>query len=311
MTLSECMDFINSFDKKGKAVKDLSRAKSLIECIGNPHEDLKFIHIAGTNGKGSTAQMLSEMCILEGKKTGLFTSPYIFTYSDRIKVNNENISDEILVKLGEIVKKAVEKTKEHRYSQFEITMAIALLYFKEKKCDIVVWETGLGGLMDCTNIVIPEISVITSIDFDHTAILGSTLNEIATQKAGIIKKSIPCVLSAKNATETIKVVEKIAKDKNSRLIIPDETKLEVIKSDVFGNEFVYKGEKYKTSMCGEHQIINCLTAIETAKILGISNENIKRGSKKALVPARVQVISKEPLIILDGSHNPAGTKALL
>lgn len=310
MNLSQCMNFINSFDKNGKAVNDLSRAKSLIASVGNPHENLKFIHIAGTNGKGSVAQMINEMCILEGKKTGMFTSPYIFKYTDRIKINNENIPDDRLRIACQKVIEVVERTQKHSYSQFEITMAIALLYFSDEKCDVVVWETGLGGLLDCTNIVTPQVSVITSIDYDHTAILGSTLSEIATQKAGIIKENIPCVISAGNADETMNIVKKTALNKNSELTIADETKLEVLSSNIFGSEFIYKNEKYKVSMCGSHQIINCATAIEAAKMIGISLGNIKLGATKAQVPARTQIVSKNPLIIVDGSHNPAGTKAL-
>ena len=310
------MKFINSFSKKGGKVSNLNRIKGLLKAVGNPEKSLKFVHIAGTNGKGSMAQMFSEIFIDAGYTTGLFTSPYIIEYNDRIQVNGKNISDDELERISDEVRKVVENlTGDTDFSQFEITQAIAFLYFAKMQCDVVVLETGVGGLLDSTNVIEnPLVSVIGSVSYDHTAILGDTLEQIATQKAGIIKPHCPCVLSAGNDMAVIKTVREKAMDCESQLVIPNLYLCKAEKWDVFGCEFFYKGEKYATSMGGLHQISNAITVIEAIKFpaehMKISLDNIKNGLKKATVPARVQVISKSPLTILDGGHNPDGTKAL-
>ena len=307
-------DFVMGFSHLGKRAADLSRVRELLECLGNPQDKLKFIHIAGTNGKGSTAQMLNEICIQSGFKTGLFTSPYLIEYSDRIRVNNKNIPYERLDKLALRVKAQVEKSAYREdFSQFEITTAIAFLYFLEEKCDIVVLETGLGGLLDSTNAVKTSVlSVICSVDFDHTAVLGNTIEEIAYQKAGILKPGVPCVLSAGNAPDTVRIVSQTAEENHSELIIPDISLVKLKRCDAFGSEFEYKGENYQLSMGGKHQVFNALSVIEGCKLLPfeISCETIKNGLKNASVIGRAEVISTKPLTILDGAHNPDGLSAL-
>ena len=190
------MEFISGFSKQGGKVRDLNRIKSLLKAVGNPEKSLKFVHIAGTNGKGSMAQMFSEIFIDAGYKTGLFTSPYIIEYNDRIQINGQNISDEEIEIISNEIRPVVESLEgDTDFSQFEITQTIAFLYFAKMQCDIVVLETGVGGLLDSTNVIeAPLVSVIGSVSYDHTAVLGNTLEEIAFQKAGIIKPKCPCVL---------------------------------------------------------------------------------------------------------------------
>ena len=309
------IDYVNSFSHSGSPVKDLSRTASLLSELGDPQDDLRFIHIAGTNGKGSIAQMLNESCIDAGLKTGLFTSPFIFRYNDRIRINNADIPGDKLDRLALTIRDAVEKSDyKSSFSQFEITMAIGLLYFAEESCDIVILEAGLGGLLDCTNIIKePLACVIGSVSYDHTQILGETLSEIATQKAGIIKKGCPCILSSGNEKEVNIVFRERCEKMGSELIIPDSG-YEIISCDVTGSEFLYRGINYHTAMQGEHMVRNATAVIECmsriGEKLGVTSENVKNAIARTQVPARVQVINREPLLILDGAHNPDGMKAL-
>lgn len=310
------MEFISGFSKQGGKVRDLNRIKSLLKAVGNPEKSLKFVHIAGTNGKGSMAQMFSEIFIDAGYKTGLFTSPYIIEYNDRIQINGQNISDEEIEIISNEIRPIVESIEgDTDFSQFEITQTIAFLYFAKMQCDIVVLETGVGGLLDSTNVIeAPLVSVIGSVSYDHTAVLGNTLEEIAFQKAGIIKPKCPCVLSAGNDMAVIKTIREKAMAMQSQLVIPNLYLCKAEKWDIFGCEFWYKGEKYATSMGGLHQISNAITVIEAIKYpaekMKITLDNIKNGLKRATIPARIEVVSKNPLTILDGGHNPDGMKAL-
>ncbi len=317
MNFNQTMDFINSFSKGGKRIIDLTRILSLMEKLDNPHKKLKYIHVAGTNGKGSVCQMFNEILILQGYKTGLYTSPFIVEYRDRIKINGKMIEKEILCEITLAVKSEWEKLPDKEdFSQFEISTAIAFSYFAKEKCDFVISETGIGGLLDSTNIVkAPVLSVITSISLDHTFVLGSTLKEIALQKGGIIKESRPCVLSCFNEKEVEEVIFSIGKEKNSKVIIPNTDEIKVIFESVNGNDFYYKGEKFATKMSGRHQIINALTVIEGVEILRengviISAENMQKGIENASVPSRLEVVKNNPTIILDGAHNVSAMKSL-
>lgn len=310
------MEYISSFDRKGKRISDLSRARELMRLVGEPHKKLRFIHIAGTNGKGSMAQMFSEILCCSGLKTGLFTSPFLIEYSDRIRINGENIPKKRLCEIVEKIKPAVEKSSlRSDFSQFEITQAIGFCYFFEEGCDVVVLETGLGGLADCTNVIEnPLVTVIGSVSYDHTAVLGEALEKIAFQKAGIIKKNRPCVLSCGNDKAVVEVVRSKAEECNSPLIIPDMEQCDILRSDITGSVFSYKGNEYELSMQGRHQISNALTVTEALGLiendLCVSKKAVLAGLKKARLVGRCEVISKEPLTILDGGHNPDGTKAL-
>ena len=260
MNFNECMDFISSYSRLGAKVTDLSRAEELMERIGNPEKDLKFVHIAGTNGKGSTLEYIANALELSGYRTGKFTSPFVTHYTDRIRINDREIDEKSLSEICGFVAKHVADRK---YSQFEITMAIAFLWYKRENCDIVVLETGIGGLLDSTNVIpSPLLSVITSISLDHTAILGDTVEKIAVQKAGIIKENSAVVLSIDNKNEVSRIVKETALKKHSEFIQPgyNNFKYQAMESD--GMPFIYKGEQFKTAMLGFHQPCNAVTAIE-------------------------------------------------
>lgn len=315
MNYENAMEYINSFSKTGSKVTDLSRIAILLKKLDNPQNKLKFVHIAGTNGKGSTLEFSSQMLINAGYVVGQFTSPYMLCYEDRIRINNENINKNDLVDFVSIISNLVEL--KDGYSQFEITMSIAFLYYVKYKCDIVFLEVGIGGRFDSTNIIeTPLISVITSISFDHVKLLGDTLEKIAYQKAGIIKNKIPVILSSNNNKEVEAVVKQEAENNNSKLIISDINECKIINQDINGTNFVYKGNEYHVGMIGTHQIINAMTVIEMMEILkrehfNIKQENILNAFKEVSVPARMEIISKNPNIILDGSHNISGITSLI
>lgn len=315
-TNDKAIEYIFGFSHSGKPVKDLSRIKALMAALGDPQDRLRFVHIAGTNGKGSTARMFDGVFVRAGLKTGLFTSPFIIEYADRIQVNDRNIDSEALARLAGKVHEAVSRfPKDMGFSQFEITQAIAFLYFEEQDCDIVVLETGLGGLLDCTNIITtPLLTVITKVDLDHTAILGDTVELIAAQKAGIIKRGVPCVLSAGNTEEVRAVVSEKAQKMDSQLVIPDVECFRVQNSGLEGTSFTYKGKSYQTSMAGIHQTDNAMTVIEGCELLreklGLTDEDISAGISDAVLHGRTEILSREPLVLLDGGHNPDGVRAL-
>ena len=311
------MNYINSFSKLGKPVNNLLRFVRIMQALGNPQNKLRFVHVAGTNGKGSTVRMIAETLTRSGYKTGEFTSPYIRVYNDRIKINGVNISDMELVEIVSGMKPIIDGLCTE-CSQFEITTAIAFFYFAACKCDIVVLEAGIGGLLDCTNIIEKSCaSVITSISMDHTAILGDTIDKIARQKAGIIKAECPLVLAPSQKREVYALMYRTAMQFNSLFVTPNTDRLKIEKCDYTGSRFVYKGFAYTVSMVGRHQIDNALTAIETLNTLkkrgwrGISYVHIYDGIKAAAVPSRCQIIHPDkPFVMIDGAHNPDGMRAL-
>lgn len=313
MNFEETINYINNFSHSGRKVTDLSRIKKLLNLIGDPQNSLKFVHIAGTNGKGSVLEYCSNALINAGYKTGQFTSPYIKEYCDRIRINSQNIPKNSVAKLCEYVKKYANDSS---FSQFEITFAIALLYFKEEKCDIVFLETGIGGELDATNIIAPPLaSVITSVSLDHTQILGHTVEEIARQKIGIIKENSHVVLSYDNTDSVKKLTLERSAEKGSILVIPDSRQLKITKLDLSETEFIYKNKKYKLKMCGKHQITNALTAIEVLEILKnqefeISYNNVYYALSSSSVELRIEVVKNDPLVIIDGGHNIAGIDSL-
>lgn len=317
MNYYEAMNYINSFSKLGKAVTDLLRFKRIMSALGDPQDRLKFVHVAGTNGKGSTVRMLSGALAEAGYNAGEYTSPYIKVYNDRIRFNGENITDNELAAVVTEIKPILDSLSDD-CSQFEISTAIAFVYYAAKKCDIVVLEAGLGGLLDCTNIIKnPIVSVITSISLDHTKILGDTIEQIARQKAGIIKNGCPVVLACNQKREAEIVVHGTAAEKLSDFVTPDIDKLKITSCDENGNKFRYKGIPYETGMLGRHQIDNALTVIEAADILRrngfnrLSYGKVLKGIKNAAVPSRCQVVKADsPLVIIDGAHNPDGMRSL-
>lgn len=317
MNIYDAMKYINSFSKLGKAVTDLSRFKRIMDALGNPQDSLKFVHVAGTNGKGSTVRMIAGALADAGYRTGEFTSPYIKVYNDRIRINGVNISDDELAAVVTEIQPIIDGL-DIDCSQFEISTAIAFVYYAAKKCDIIVLEAGLGGLLDCTNIIKdPVVSVITSISLDHTKILGDTIEKIARQKAGIIKNGCPVVLACNQKREAEIVIHGTAAEKLSDFVTPDLDKLKIETCNETGNRFRYCGRTYETKMIGRHQIDNALTAIEACEVLrrngfkALGHKNICNGIKNAVVPSRCQILrADKPLVIIDGAHNPDGMRSL-
>lgn len=313
MDFEEAMLYINSFSHSGRKVTDLSRIRKLLNLLGNPQDNMKFVHIAGTNGKGSVLEYCSNALINAGYKTGQFTSPFIREYCDRIRINGRNIPKEKAAYYCMYVKKYADNLY---FSQFEITFAIALLYFKEEACDIVFLEAGIGGELDATNIISsPLVSVITSVSLDHTQILGDTIEEIAEQKVGIIKRNSYTVLSYDNEDSVKKIAYRKAFEKGSALIVPDSSQIHITKLNLKETEFKYKNKLYKLKMCGRHQIVNAVTAIEVLLILNnikfkISYEQIFKALSSASVELRTEIVRYDPLVMIDGGHNIAGINSL-
>ena len=313
MTYDEAMDYIGSFSRSGAPVTDLSRIAALLHRLGDPQDALQFVHIAGTNGKGSLAEYLTGILRCAGYRTGTFTSPYIRRYRDRIRLDGKDIPEEALCRLCDTVRAAAGEAP---YSQFELTFAIALCYYREVGAQIVVLETGIGGTLDATNIIAPPLAcVITSVSLDHTALLGTTLEEIARHKAGIIKPGSTAVVSADNRTSVLELMEDTARAQGCDFRVPDTAQCVTQAVSLTGNAFTYRGLPCRTSMGGSHQIANALTALETAfvlreKGLTIPDAALQEGLYAASIPARIQVLQEDPLVILDGGHNAGGVGAL-
>ena len=285
--------------------------------LGDPHKKFKSIHVGGTNGKGSTSNLIANILKESGYKVGLYTSPYVNKFNERIQINNISISDEeldlLIIRIREIVEENEIDT-----SFFDFTTALAFLYFADKGIEVGVIEVGMGGLLDATNVINSEISVITNIGLDHCDYLGKTKEEIAKKKAGIIKENQICVTSEKN--EGIRnYFSNISKERDSSLIyVNDLLKADIIDQNLDFQRFIVNGvinEKFNSKLLGNHQIQNILTALVVVDILKdkfprISLESIKKGIEITKLFGRIQIVSKNPLIIVDGAHNLEGIKAL-
>ena len=303
MNYNEALSYIHSLLVFGSQ-PGLERITKLLNKLGNPQDKLKFIHVAGTNGKGSTCTMLSEVYKSAGYKTGLYTSPFIVDFRERMQINGEYIPKEDLARLTEKVKNTGVVVTE-----FEFITALALLWFYEQNCDLVILEVGLGGRFDATNIIkSPLCCVIMKIDYDHTAVLGDTITQITSEKCGIIKSGSPVVSYPLQEKEALSVILSY----NINTVTPNIDRLQIISSDIKGNRFIYNDKEYHTRLIGEHQVYNALTVIEAVKAAGIEvNEtDIALGIEKATIPARLELISEEPIVFLDGAHNPNGADAL-
>lgn len=311
---AEAMRFVESFSRSGKPVCDLSRIRTLMEALDNPQDSLRFVHIAGTNGKGSVAEYLTNIFMRAGYRTATFTSPYILRYTDRIRLDRQDIPDDVLCDVLTEVRGCIRG--DEGYSQFEITFAAAMLYYVRAGAQIVVLETGMGGLLDCTNIIrSPDACVLTTIAMDHMNVLGDTLEAITAQKAGIIKPGAAVIVSPKNMPETIRQIRNAAKDNPVYLPEKQGDDFSQIRYDLTGTRFRYRGTLYTTRMGGAHQIDNALTAVETAHILAergwnLPEDCIVQGIAETQLPARMQVLGKDPLILLDGAHNADGITSL-
>lgn len=313
MNYNDAIKYIHSvsnfFCKPG-----LERIGELCKKLGNPQNSLKFIHVAGTNGKGSLCSMLGSILTRAGYKTGLYTSPYILNFNERIQIDGKQIDNQSVAKITQRVK-AIAEQMEDSPTEFELITAIAFQYFKEQACDIVVLECGLGGRFDATNIIsTPVLSVITSISLDHTSFLGNTVREIAKEKAGIIKKGIPCLLCNKHESY-FDVIKKCCDAQNAPLYVADKINLNIIQHSLEKTVFNFGEMKnIELSLLGGYQPDNAANAIIASNILrdnafNIKESHIREGLKSTRWPARFEVINREPLMIFDGGHNEEGVTA--
>lgn len=317
------IDRIHEFNRFGM-VLGLDRMEELLHRLGNPQDDLKVIHVAGTNGKGSVSKYLEEGLSACGYKMGLYTSPYIETFNERIRYDGADISDEDLEYYGQKVVSAAEAMVADGLdspTEFEVVTAIAFLYFADRQADITILEVGLGGIGDSTNVVkSPLASVITSISYDHMAQLGSSLAEIAVNKAGIIKTGCPVIANVPQR-DAAKIIARKAYAMGSRLYdisgiraaVSDETPFsQKVSMELYEKSY----SDVEISMVGRHQAENLKTALATLEILRksgavkLDREALYEGLKRARQPGRFEVISEDPLVIIDGAHNEAGAQAL-
>ena len=329
MTYEQSLAYIHSTCWKGSR-PGLSRTRELTDRLGRPQDSLKFIHVAGTNGKGSTSAMLAAILREAGYKVGLYTSPFILRFNERMRIDGQDIPDAELAELTELVKPHAE-AMEDSPTEFELITAIALCYFAKHHCDYVVFEVGMGGRLDSTNIIDAETvvaSVITGIAMDHTAFLGDTPEKIAAEKAGIIKAGVPVVYGgnhppvgeASPSPEAISCGE-VIRAKAAEMGAPyhetDHAKLANVRADLFGADFDFGARRgLHISLAGlyqPHNAANVLTVIDLLRDRGleISEEAIRAGLASVYWPGRFEILSREPLIIADGGHNPEGIDAAI
>lgn len=288
-------------------VLGMESMRRLLDQLKHPEEELKIIHVAGTNGKGSTVAFLSSIIMEAGYTVGRYISPTIFAYEERFQINSEMISKEELEVYFKIMKRAVDKIEEMGYAPptiFEVETALAFLYFKENKVDYVLLETGMGGAEDATNAIKhPLFSIITSVSYDHMKFLGNTLEKIALQKAGIMKEGVSLVL-ADNPLCVQRVIWDQAKRKNSPCFTVEKDDYSILESDYKSSLFVWNGREYKINLPGDHQVSNAVTALTAARLLlEISEEDCQKGLANTVWPGRLEILSTNPIFIRDGAHN--------
>lgn len=303
MTYRETIEFLYGLRLFG-AKLGLSNTLKLAELSGNPHQRLRFIHVAGTNGKGSTCAMLESIYRAAGLRVGLFTSPHLVAFGERIQVNRQNISEaDIIRQVSELKPLLAQFPADHHPTFFEVVTVMALRYFAEIRCDVVIWETGLGGRLDATNIVTPLASVITNIQYDHQQWLGPTLSRIASEKAGIIKPGVP-VITGTDDPEALAVIEDTARAHHAPLTV-------VTADDCHKPPL----DTIKLPLIGEHQKMNAAIALATVLAVAaipVSDDALRRGLSAVQWSGRMQVIQRGGgrEILLDGAHNAAGARAL-
>ena len=315
MNLNEALSYIHGLYRKG-SVPGLHRMREMMEKMGNPQKKLKFIHIAGTNGKGSTAAMTASILTKAGYKTGLFTSPFIYRFHERMQICGQQISDEDVVAMVEYTKGFAE-TMEDITTEFEFVTCMAMEYFARQQCDIVVLEVGMGGLIDATNIIdAPEVAVITNIGLDHTDFLGDTLEKIAANKAGVFKEGGHAVVY--RGTPGVEAVyEEICAKKNISLRKADFDSIQLTSHGLEGQVFSCgKRKDLVLPLLGDHQLHNASVVLSIADTLidlgwKITEDHIREGIRDVSWPGRFDIVSRNPLFIIDGGHNPQCIDALV
>lgn len=291
----------------------LERMRTLLTKLGNPEREQRFVHVAGTNGKGSTCAMIANALKCSGQRTGLYTSPHLIEPTERIQIDGEPVTNSEFAKAFETVHAAAEALLAEALidahpSYFETVTAMALVIFRER-CDIAVMEVGLGGRLDATNVILPELCAITPVSFDHESFLGNTLESIASEKAGILKSGIPVVLSRQLAAAEA-VILKRADDLNCEVMGTAVFSASDVMLAPRGSIFRIGGVQYECALAGEHQIENAKTAILACRYLGLDSGTIQAGLSTVTWLGRLEFVSQNPDFVLDGAHNPAGAAAL-
>ena len=313
MTYEEALSYIHSICWKGSKL-GLDRTRELLGKLDDPQKELKFIHIAGTNGKGSTAAMLSSILEEAGYRVGLYTSPFINRFNERMQVNHQPIPDEELAALTEYVRPHADAMADSP-TEFELITALAMVWFARQKCDIVVLEVGMGGELDSTNIIdVPEAAVIAAMGLDHVKELGPTMADIARAKAGIIKEG-GRVVSYGGTPEADEVIAAVCRARNASLRQPDFSAIVPGDFGLEGQTFSYKGWRgLRIPLVGAYQMNNAAVVLETVEVLrqrgwNISDEAVRQGLADTRWPARFEVLRRDPVFIVDGGHNPHGIRA--
>ena len=316
MNITEALDFINSVTWMGSK-PGLERTFGLLELMGNPQNTLKYVHIGGTNGKGSTCAMTASILKTAGYKVGLYTSPHIYCFNERIQINGENISDEDLAAVTEYVKPLAESMGKDIPTEFELVFCIALEYFKRQGCDIVVTEVGMGGEMDATNVIpAPEVAVLTNIGLDHTGFLGNTVEEIAQTKGGILKTGSSAVIYP-SCDSVVAVLEGICQERKIPSRVADFGTITPLTHSLEGQRFDCGQRKdLFLPLLGQHQLYNCCMALSVIDILQekgwkITEDHVRQGLTDTVWPGRFHIMGHDPLFIIDGGHNPQCLEALV
>lgn len=317
MTEAEALQLIHGLPRFHRA-PGLERIQRLLHALGDPQKKTRFIHVAGTNGKGSTCTMTAAVLRAAGYRTGLYISPYILNFRERMQVNGEMIPPEQLAEITEKIRPEVERMIEEDAApaEFELVTAIALEWFAQKQCDVVVLEVGLGGRLDATNAIdTPLASVICTIDFDHTELLGNTLPQIAGEKCGIIKPD-GLTVAYPQPEEVRNVIEKTAAEQRNRCVIADPAEATVQKMTLDGTDFVFRGQTYHLPLLGAHQVRNAVTVLTLFESLretgrwSVPVAAMQQGLSRVHFPARLEIMGTQPTVLLDGAHNPSGIESL-
>jgi dihydrofolate synthase/folylpolyglutamate synthase len=317
MNYQETLQYLFNLERFGMKL-DLSNITAILNILGNPHLRYPTIHIAGTNGKGSVAAMLHSVLCKSGYNAGLYTSPHLVDFRERIKIGREMVEEDFISDFLHGMKDEIDKKG---FTFFEIATGMAFDYFAKKKVELAVIETGLGGRLDATNMITPLVSIITNIGREHTQQLGEVIARIASEKAGIVKRGVPTI-TAVTQPEALESIRTICAQRESELIqVQDGSTYKVLESSIYGSRFDFSSnsspyENLELNLAGSHQVLNAvtaLTALQKLRQLGwkVKEEALRTGLKKTEWRARLEVYKKEPLVLLDVAHNPPGMKALV
>lgn len=317
MTYQQAMEKINSRLLFGMQ-PGLDRITALLDQLGNPHKTLRYVHVCGTNGKGTVCTLTASVLQESGYKVGKNISPYVLNFRERFQINGRMISEQELAAQMDVIWPAVERLDAQgvQVSEFELVTAVAFCWFAQEHCDIAVMEVGMGGLHDATNVIpTPEAVAVMSISLDHTAWLGDTVEQIAREKSGVIKEDGRVVLYPEQDPAVTGIIQEVCRQRHARLVIPSLSGITAAHETIDGTEFQIEGLTLRTPFLGEHQLKNAAVVFEMVKILRqrgyeISDRALAEGFAKAFIPARMEVISRRPLCLLDGGHNPGCAQAL-